>query len=281
MKQLLMLVPVLLALSACRYFVTQNSAPSVADRNAHTQECGASVDAFCNQPTRCLVSPNELPSGTKATCSDGQPGVPGREGRDGVPGRDGKDGLPGRDGQAGPLARDGRDGMPGRDGRDGLPGRDGQPGASGSNCVDVIYPPVPPTSLMLFLGHSVGGKPSEHPILDFCTAMLTGLAAVATAFSPLLLFWLEKGKKDKSFGWGWATLLELLVIVLACYLFCRLVYFLASAIFVVLGGFILCSSVLMVAAAYAYKSIKEIELRERQITLDEKRFEHDRKPVNT
>jgi len=134
---------------------------------------------------------------------------------------------------------------------------------------------------MLFFGHSVGGKPSDHPILDFGTAMLTGLAAVLTAFSPLLLFWLEK-KKEKSLGWrrGLATLLELSVILLSIYLFARLVYLLASAIFVALCGFVLSSSVLIVAVAYAYKTFKDIELRESDIKWREKRFQDAQKSTN-
>ena len=256
MRKLPMLL-VLTAISACNYLPTQKSVQRGGDSNSQS-EIGA-------------------PGG------DGSAAVAGRDGRDGAPGRDGKDGSAGRDGSAGkegllgPAGRDGRDGTPGRDGKDGSPGKDGLPGLPGRDGRDGLAARLgilrdssaPSTPFAFFFGHfpeaNDGGKNSGHNVVtDFLSPIATGFAALVTAFSPLLLFMLERQKKASDKAWPRRTV-EVLIVLFAALCLGYLLYLFAYLILLFICAFMICSSVMIAAVAYAYGTFKDMELRERAL----------------
>jgi hypothetical protein len=251
---------VLAAISACNYLPTQKSIQRGGDSNSQT-EIGAPA------------------GGGIAT-------VAGRDGRDGALGRDGKDGSAGRDGSAGkdgllgPAGRDGRDGTPGRDGRDGSagkdgsPGRDGLPGLPGRDGRDGLAARLgilrdssaPSTPFAFFFGRfreaSAGMNSGHNVVTDFVSPIVTGFAALVTAFSPLLLFMLERHKKASDKSWPRRTA-EVLIVLIAALCLGYLLYLFAYLILLFICAFMICSSVMIASVAYAYGTFKEMELRER------------------
>jgi hypothetical protein len=259
MRRLPMLL-VLAAISACIYLPTQKSVQRGGDSNSQS-EIGA--------PAR-----------------DGSAAVAGRDGRDGAPGRDGKDGLSGRDGSAGkdgllgPAGRDGRDGTPGRDGKDGSPGKDGLPGLPGRDGRDGLAARLgilrdssaPSAPFAFFFGHfpeaNDGAKNNGHNVVtDFLSPIATGFAALVTAFSPLLLFMLERHKKAGDKSWPRRTV-EVLVVLIAALCLGYLLYLFAYLILLFICAFMVCSSVMIAAVAYAYGTFMDMDLRERAFNRD-------------
>jgi MFS family permease len=137
---------------------------------------------------------------------------------------------------------------------------------------------APSTPFAFFFGHfpeanddgkNDGGKNSGHNVVtDFVSPIVTGFAALVTAFSPLLLFLLERHKKASDKSWPRRTA-EVLIVFIAALCLGYLLYLFAYLILLFICAFMVCSSVMIAAVAYAYGTFKEMELRERAFNRDQ------------
>jgi Collagen triple helix repeat (20 copies) len=202
----------------------------------------------------------------------GRDGSTGRDGRDGLVGRDGHDGRDavrgerGTDGRSGDAGRDGRDGLSGRDGRDGHDGRDGVQGRDGRDGRDgtdgrvVGFPvSVTGTPAILLFGHSgkIEGRSKDESIRDGFSVLSTGLAAIITALSPLLLFWLEGQKRKEPGSLAIRELVVLagqaLIVFVAAYLVGHLIFVLTASLLMILCAVAVSAALLIAATGYFLK----------------------------
>jgi len=280
MRRSSMLMPMLFAISACNYLPTEKTV--VGGTEVNTQKCESCARTGDGRAT--------------LAARDGRDGAPGRDGKDGaagkdgVPGpagRDGRDGTSGREGRDGTPGRDGREGVPGRDGKDGSAGRDGLPGLAGRDGRDAVarWPEllrdtfVQSTLFAPVFGHysegeSKDGKNGGHNVVsDVLSPFATGLAALITAFSPLLLFLLERKKNASKSTKSWlrrlqsaaATFFQLVIFFITAVCVGRLLYAFADLILQFICAFVICCSVMVAAATYAYRTYHDIELRKLEL----------------
>ncbi len=278
MRRSSMLMPMLVTISACNYLPTQKTV--VGGTGVNTQKCESCAPARDGLATSAARDGRDGASGRDgkdgSAGKDGLPGPAGRDGRDGISGDEGRDGTPGRDGRDGVPARDGKDGSAGRDGLPGVPGRDGRD-AFAPGPQPLRDPFAQPTPFAFFIGpfgEPKDAKNAGHNVVsDVLSPIASGIAALVTAFSPLLLIWLQKDKSASKSAKSWLrrlrrgvlTFFQLLIAVITAFCIGRLLYVFADLILQFICAFMICCSVMIAAATYAYRTYHDIELRKLEL----------------
>jgi len=134
-----------------------------------------------------------------------------------------------------------------------------------------------PTPFAFFIGpfgEPKDAKNAGHNVVsDVLSPIASGIAALVTAFSPLLLIWLQKDKSASKSAKSWLrrlrrgvlTFFQLLIAVITAFCIGRLLYVFADLILQFICAFMICCSVMIAAATYAYRTYHDIELRKLEL----------------